>query len=204
MVYEMLFNLAAQESPAREVNELTIDEIVHYMKHQFDPRRFVVPERYKFWSDMQRKPGETIPELVARIREDSATCDFASIRNPSDEALRTRFICSVANEAVLKALFKIKDDELDFARAMEVATESEGSAKVAKETVYGPKPKAVHKVQRTHNSTGKRQVSDTPDARQSQKCYRCGKTNHLASVCRFKNATCHFCKRTVHLEIACL
>jgi len=27
------------------------------MKHQFDPRRFVVRERYKLWSDMQRKHG---------------------------------------------------------------------------------------------------------------------------------------------------
>jgi len=70
--------------------------------------------------------------------------------------------------------------------------------------VYGPKPQVVHKVQRTQNSTGKRQDSDKPDARQFQKCYRCSKTNHLASVCRFKTATCNFCKRTGHLEIACM
>jgi len=124
---------------------------------------------------LQRKPGETIPGLAARIRQDAATCDFASIRNPLDEALRTRLICSVDNEAVSKAVFKTKDDELDFARAIEVATETGDAAKVAKETLYEPKPKAVHKVQRTQNSTGKRQVSDKPDARQSQKCYRCGK-----------------------------
>ena len=64
----MLSNLAAQESPEREINELTMDAIVAYMKHQFGPWRFVVRERYKLWSGMQRKPGETIPELAARIR----------------------------------------------------------------------------------------------------------------------------------------
>jgi len=42
MVYKMLSNLAAQESPARKINELTMDEIVAYMKHQFDQRRFVI------------------------------------------------------------------------------------------------------------------------------------------------------------------
>jgi len=42
MVYKLLSNLASQESSAREINELTMDEIVAYMKHQFDPRRFVV------------------------------------------------------------------------------------------------------------------------------------------------------------------
>ena len=56
------------------------------------------------WSK-NRKPGETIQELVARIRQDAVTCDFTSIKDPLDEALRTRFICSVNNEAVLKALF---------------------------------------------------------------------------------------------------
>ena len=37
---------------------------------------------------MQRKPGETLQELVARIRQDAATCDFPSIKDPQDEALR--------------------------------------------------------------------------------------------------------------------
>ena len=50
------------------------------------PKKFVIRERFKFWSDMQRKPGETIHELAARIRQDAATCDFTSIRNPQDEA----------------------------------------------------------------------------------------------------------------------
>ena len=63
-------------------------------------------------SSMKRKPGETIPELASRIRQDAATCDFQSIKDPLDEALRTKFICSVDNEAVLKTLFKLKDDEL--------------------------------------------------------------------------------------------
>ena len=59
---------------------------------------------------MQRKPGETVQELAARIRKDAATCDFLSIKDPQDEALRQRFICSVNNEDVMEALFKISDD----------------------------------------------------------------------------------------------
>ena len=51
------------------------------------------------------------------MRQDAVTCDFQSIRDPLDEALRTRFISSVDNEAVLKALFKLKDDELTFLKA---------------------------------------------------------------------------------------
>ena len=121
------------------MNTLTLDEITAFMKTQFDPTRYVVRERFRFWSEMQRKPEELIQELAARIRHDAVKCDFPSIKDPQDEAMRTRFMCSVNNEAVLKALFKVKDDELTFAKALQVAQETEEAAKVAKETVYGAK-----------------------------------------------------------------
>ena len=98
-VYKMLSNLAAQQQPVKSIHELTMNDIQTFMAEQFDPKRFVVRERFKFWSDMKRKPGETIPELASRIRQDAATCDFQSIKDPLDEALRTKFICSVDNEA---------------------------------------------------------------------------------------------------------
>ena len=113
-VYKMLSNLAAQQQPVKSIHELTMNDIQTFMAEQFDPKRFVVRERFKFWSDMKRKPGETIPELASRIRQDAATCDFQSIKDPLDEALRTKFICSVDNEAVLKTLFKLKDDESEW------------------------------------------------------------------------------------------
>ena len=75
------------------------------------------------------------------------TCDFRSIKDPLDEALRARFICSVDNEAVLKALFKLKDDEHTFLKAYQVAQEKEEAARVVKETVYGTTTsKPVYKV----------------------------------------------------------
>ena len=109
------------------------------MQNQFDPKWFIVRERSKFWSDTKRKPGETIQELTARIRQDAAKCDFTSIRDPQDKAMGTRFICAVNNVAGLKALFKINDDELTFTRAIQVVVDTEDAAKVAKETVMGPR-----------------------------------------------------------------
>ena len=57
-----------------------------------------------------RKHGETLQELLSRIRQDAVTCDFQSNKDPLEEALRTRFICSMDNEAVLKALFRFYND----------------------------------------------------------------------------------------------
>ena len=60
-------------------------------------------------------------ELASRIRQDAVTCNFSSIKDLEDETLRQRFICSVNNEAVLKALFKRKEEEITFAKAVQVA-----------------------------------------------------------------------------------
>ena len=96
---------------------------------------------------MDRKPGETVHELAARIRHNAVTCDFPSISDPLDEAMRTRFMCSVNNEAVYKALFKRKEDDLTFAKAVAVAVETEEAAKVAKETVHGVVSNPIHLVE---------------------------------------------------------
>ena len=73
-IYKLLNTLANQENPARELNTLTMEEIVIYMEDQFHPKRFVVRERWTFWSEMSRKPGENV---------------FTSIKNPLDETMRT-------------------------------------------------------------------------------------------------------------------
>ena len=196
-VYKMLSNLAAQQQPVKSIHELTMNDIQTFMAEQFDPKRFVVRERFKFWSDMKPKPGETIPELASRIRQDAATCDFQSIKDPLDEALRTKFICSVDNEAVLKTLFKLKDDELKFSNAIRVAQEVEEAAKVAKETVHGQPSTSVQKVYHAKSKTSKTQEKKTA-------CFRCGNSGHFSKACPHIKAICSFCKKTGHLQSVCM
>ena len=166
-------------------------------------------ERFKFWSDLKRRPGESILELAARIRQDAVTCEFVSIKDPLDETMKTRFMCSVNNEAVLKALFKVKDAELTFAKAISVAVETEDAAK---ETVYGSSGRpagAVNKVQDKYPSDGENSRPKAPSQRQKTDfpkgtCPRCGKTDHSARDCPFKEYICNFCKKTGHLQSVCL
>ena len=40
--YKLLSNLASQQSPPKDTNALTLDEIAEFMKGQFDPARYVV------------------------------------------------------------------------------------------------------------------------------------------------------------------
>ena len=42
-------------NPAKNcVNDLTMNKIQQYMMNQFHPKRFVVRERFRYWSDMKR------------------------------------------------------------------------------------------------------------------------------------------------------
>ena len=205
--YKLLSNLASQQSPSKDINDLTLDEIAVFMKGQFDPARYVVRERFKFWSAMDRKPGETVHELASRIRHDAVTCDFPSIRDPLDEAMQTRFMCSVNNEAVLKALFKHKEEELTFAKAIAVAVETEEAAKVAKEMVHGAVSNSIHWVEaskRRSPSPGSGSLSKSSAYRgrdfPNGTCPRCGKMDHRSADCPFKDATCRFCQKSGHLE----
>ena len=206
--YKLLATLAEQQTPPKNVNTLTMEDIVGFMEDQFDPKLFTVRECFKFWSDMRRKPGETLHDLAAQIRQDAATCDFTSIKDLQDEALRTHFICSVGNEAVLKALFKLSDDKLTFQRAVKVAAETEDAAKVAKETVHGAKATAatpVFKVSQSEKtSTGQKQYRSPAHANPQGTCIRCGNTDHTPKHCRYLDATCHFCWKKGHLEAVCL
>ena len=152
--YKLLTTLAGQQMPSKDINKLTM-EITAFMDSQFNPKRFTIQERFNFWSDTKCKPDETVQGLAARIHQDAAKCDFTSIKDPQDEAMQTCFICTINNEAVLKAVFKINNDELTFARAIQVALETEDAAKVAKEAVYGSMGEAVLQLQSNGNQPTK-------------------------------------------------
>lgn len=207
--YTLLNTLLKQKSPDTSINDVEMSVLKGYMEEQFDPKHFVVRERFRFWSEMKRKPGETVLELAARIRREANTCDFTSIKDPQDEALRTKFICSIQNEAVLKALFKVDGDKLTFAKAIEIASETEEAAKVAKETAHGSATGQVHKVlskpQRKF-SKGKTQKPATiqkPATKSNSPCWRCDKSNHTSEDCHYKEAICNYCHIKGHIEAAC-
>lgn len=79
--------MASQQPPAKDINELSIDDIAEFMQTQFDPTWYIVRERYKFWSDMKRWPGESILDPVTKIRQDAIACDFVTIKDSLEEAI---------------------------------------------------------------------------------------------------------------------
>ena len=74
--------MCSQQQPRVDINDADMTLLTEFMAEQFDPKLFVIRERYKFWSDLERKPGETITQLAARIRQDALTCSFRLLATP--------------------------------------------------------------------------------------------------------------------------
>ena len=199
--------MPSQLKPKKDVNELPMDEIVGIMQRQQDPKRFVVRECFKFWSYLSRKPGKTIQDLAARMHQNAATCNFSAIDDPQDEAMRTRFICSVGNEAVLKMLFKEDNDKLTFTRAVELACETEDAVQFARDHLWIKEQSLnpVHAVRKKLNELATPHNSEQkPAYNASGTCMRCGNANHKANDCRYKQSTCNYCHKKGRLERVCL
>ena len=99
--YKLITNYASQQDVPTTANAMKFSDTTGFMSSHYDPTQITVRERYKFWSTIKRKPGETSTELAARIQQMATTCDFSAIKNPLDEAMRTCFICAINSEAIL-------------------------------------------------------------------------------------------------------
>ena len=75
--------LASQQSPPRKINDLEIKDVTTFMETQ---------NQNNLLFENNSSSGQ--------IRQDASTCDFPAIKDIQDEAMRTRFICAVKNEAV--------------------------------------------------------------------------------------------------------
>ena len=108
--YKLINNYALQRDTPTTADNMKFSDIAEFMSQHYDPTKFTVRERYKFWSSIKKNPGETPTELAARVRQMATTCDFSAIKNPLDEAMRTCFICAINNEDVLKFAFREPED----------------------------------------------------------------------------------------------
>ena len=91
VTYKLLSNMAAQQPTSKTINELSMEVIQKSMGEQYQPKQFVVRERWKVWADLKRRQGELIQEFAGRIWHDAVTCGFQSIKDPLDEALSCLF-----------------------------------------------------------------------------------------------------------------
>ena len=129
-----------------------------------------------------------------------------AVKDPQDEAMQTRFICSIGNKAVVKAIFKVSIEGLTFKKVVKNSQDTKDAAKSAEEQccVSGKEP--VLKVKGFKNYKKNNQPKKHNTAKNVSKgksCYHCNKDNNQADECRYKDAECKFCRKKGHIENTC-
>ena len=185
--YSLLRDLLAPEKP----QDKSLPVLFQKLKEHYEPKPLVIAERFYFHRRDQGT-NESIAEYIAELRRLATNCEFGEYLN---DALRDRLVCGLRNTGIQKRL--LSEANLTLAKAGEIAQGMEAAEKNAKR-LQGGEAVPVNKV------IPRREKTDGPVWRKQEKpCYRCGRSGHVPSACRFRDATCHKCQKKGHIAKAC-
>ena len=182
--YKLLRNLVAPVKPA----DMKYADLVEAMNKHHNPIPSEIVQRCKFNSRF-RMEEESISDFLASLRSLAEFCNYGSTL---DTMLRDRLVCGVLNDRIQRRL--LAEKKLDLQTAVEIATGIETAAINVRDLQAAQSTREkVHKMSPAQPSQGK-----------PKPCFRCGKGNHTADRCRFKESTCHFCQKKGHIATVCL
>ena len=150
------------------------------------PQPSAIVQRFNFNSRSQ-KEGETVAAFVAELRRLSEHCEYGATL---DDMLRDRIVCGVRDSRVQKRL--LAESVLTFQKAFKLVQTAELADKNAEEL-------QKQSSSNVHNLYPNRRSAPPPS---HYPCSRCG-GKHSAKDCRFRNVDCHKCGKTGHLAKVC-
>ena len=179
--YGLLKSLIAPEKATSK----TFKQLHEVLLKHLDPAKIEIAERYKFYERKQGK-GESLKKYIAELRKLAETCNFAGFLT---QALRDKYVCGIQDTSIRKRL--LVEDNLTLEKALKISQGLE-TAKVESVGMEKREIKREEVFKVYSNKEGR-----------NLRCYRCGKGQHLANVCRFKDVICNKCNTKGHIAKAC-
>lgn len=186
-----------------KVDDKSYDTLKNVLEKHFSPKRLVVAERFNFYSRVQR-PNESIADFVVALKHLSSSCKFSTFLK---DALRDKLICGIHNESIRQ---KLLSEEQNFDKTFEQALmleQADRQTGLFTNSVHMVNKFSMRKVNVNNSKAESQSTNKSKSGGRlglgSNKCFRCGNSNHIAVECPYKDYKCHTCKKVGHLSKSC-
>ncbi|XP_039759571.1 uncharacterized protein K02A2.6-like [Pararge aegeria] len=194
------------------------EQLVKIVKDHLEPQRSEIAERHMFRQRKQRQ-GEIVSDYLKSLKHLAKHCNF---RDSLEVNLRDQFVSGLQSEDMRSRLFAERN--IDYKRAIELALALEAAERHAAEAASGASSSAIseglHRIRssparaergRMKRREGAGGVQADAAARAGalslegsrRGCWRCGRSGHPPSRCRYKFYSCDSCGQRGHLKVVC-
>ena len=145
-----------------------------------------------------RKPGENVSTYVAELRKFSEYCNFGDTLG---DMPRDRLVCGINDPRIQRR--PLAEPTLTYVKALDLAEAAETAESNAKQLEWALPCTAVQAISSEEKEGGaRRQITSRRSTPTQNKCYRCG-GKHNSDQCYFKDSTCYLCGKTGHIARVC-
>ncbi|XP_039749785.1 uncharacterized protein LOC120626353, partial [Pararge aegeria] len=212
--YELMCDLCSPDLP----EDKKFEQLVKIVKDHLEPQRSEIAERHMFRQRKQRQ-GEIVSDYLKSLKHLAKHCNF---RDSLEVNLRDQFVSGLQSEDMRSRLFAERN--IDYKRAIELALALEAAERHAAEAASGASSSAIseglHRIRssparaergRMKRREGAGGVQADAAARAGalslegsrRGCWRCGRSGHPPSRCRYKFYSCDSCGQRGHLKVVC-
>ena len=109
------FKLIRSLLDAQALETKSYSDLVKMVKDYYDPKLFIIVQRYKFNSRV-RAAEESIATYVAALHQIAEYCDY---KDSQQDMLRDRLVCGVNHQSIKRRL--LTENDLTYEKALELA-----------------------------------------------------------------------------------
>ena len=175
-------------------DEQKVNKILQKFENYCKPRKNITWERHVF-NTRNQQTGESIDQYVTDLKIKARSCEFGELH---DSLIRDQIVCGIACDKTRGTMLREGDIPLqravDLCRAAEATKAQLKSISSASATADNITTEAeIHFIRNKHKREANKQVctrcghkhtSNQNCPAQGVECYKCGRKNHFAKVCK--------------------